>query len=472
MSPKAHRPPNVAALARRPAGTVGTPQVITAIERAIHAQRWDLAFRQAHQLLRTYPEGSPVSVRAAYLAAIGAFQMRLYDDAITLTEYVTLWAPGSPEAWQNLAQYYHAANRLADAATAARRALLLRPEFSQAEVALGALLEEQGDTEGAALCFARALARPSSTPEADYNRSPLALRAGDFARGWPWYEARWRCPAYVAEYGRPDLTAPRWTPETAPGHGYVWGEQGFGDQLQFARYVPPLLAAGHQVTLAVHPALVRLAQAWTGPGLTIQSFTDPPPAHDWHAPLLSIAAQCTPDLGAIPPVWPLPIAPRALPGERRVGLCWAGSERHHGDRLRSAPLHTLPPLLAAGEAAGRVTWVNLVHGPRAVDFTRAVARHVGSALDPMPAVQDWADTAAIVAACDVVVTVDTGLAHLAATLGRPTLILLPVTGEWRWLEGRTDSPWYPSATLVRHPAGGDWAHVLQTAATLLPSLLG
>lgn len=417
----------------------------------------------------------PVMLRAMFLAALCAYQMRLYGDAAALMEAVRSAQWENPDVHYNLGLMYDAVGALDQAAESYRVALALKHDNPATETNLGNVLRQMGDEAGAELCYQRVLERAPTDPEARYNLSHVLLVRGDLARGFQEFEQRWACEGYVAEYGRPDLTQPRWTPDSTARRVLVHAEQGFGDTLQFIRYLPVLVERGLEVTFEVQPQLRRLLQQLERPRLTIISRGDPIPAHDAQIPLLSLTYALGTDAVSIPPLRPIHAEPGRLELPEfdgiRIGVCWAGNPNHHNNRNRSAALRALAPLFHTP----RTHWVSLQVGHGAADFAIA-APHLlhwerqtimNRLTDVSGHLRDFADTAALIASLDLVITVDTSIAHLAATLGRPTWLLLPHLAEWRWQQGRPDSPWYPTARLFRQPTRGDWLSVAKQLRTEL-----
>ncbi|MCU0623210.1 MAG: hypothetical protein MUF53_05015 [Gemmatimonadaceae bacterium] len=309
-------------------------------------------------------------------------------------------------------------------------------------------------SDGEALARA-ALALDASDADAALNLSVALLAQQRWADGWTHYDARWRTTHAIG--ARRDWPGRRWRGEAAGGETgsgdilLVHAEQGFGDTLQFVRFLPALRRPGRTVVLAAQPALVRYLQ---GSGLAdaVVPMDAPPPDATWHVPLLSVPSyvDMAGDVSLGRAYLPRPpVARRDPSAPLRFGLVWAGSPTHANDARRSIALDTLAPLLHLPGT----TWQSLQQGPRADELARA-----GLPLAPMPPVADFADTARLVATCDVVVSVDTAVAHLAAGMGVPTWILVPAAGrDWRWASaahGRT--PWYESARVVPQAHDGDW----------------
>jgi hypothetical protein len=252
---------------------------------------------------------------------------------------------------------------------------------------------------------------------------------------------------------------------------FIWAEQGFGDALQFLRYVPMVAALGHEITMEADGPMLPLIEQLRTDRLHLIARGAPMPEHDSQIPLLSLPAAFGTTLETIPPIVPLrataPCPVHLVPGFK-AGLVWGGNPNHHNDRHRSAPLDQLTPLF---DVAG-VTWYNLQLPPRGGEFCldlHARQAHVTQPLDRQQSrlrdvaghLRNFADTAALLVELDVVVTVDTAVAHLAATLGVPTWLMLPHIPEWRWLEEREDSPWYPSVRLWRQSSAGAWRELAE-----------
>jgi thioredoxin-like negative regulator of GroEL len=348
---------------------------------------------------------------------------------------------------------------------------------------LGQTLRHQGEFDAALAAHDAALARNPSDARIRLNRAVALLAAGRLEAAWADFECRQRLS------GGPPMPPERLLPSLDPGPDLtgrtvlVTHEEGFGDTVQFARYLPMLAARGARVLAWVPPELTRLLA--DAPGLAGLVPPDaPPPAFDWHCPfcslprafattLATIPAQI-PYLGADPALaaaWAGRLAAEGLPaGGLRVGLVWAGQARPWLpgftvlDRRRSTTLASFAPL---GEVPG-VRFVSLQKGPAA---GQARTPPPGLALfDPMARVSDFADTAAIVANLDVVVSVDTAVVHLAGALGKPVLLLNRYDSCWRWMYGRADSPWYPSLRIFRQSRPGDWTPVMAEAARALSVL--
>jgi tetratricopeptide (TPR) repeat protein len=375
-----------------------------------------------------------------------------------------------PEAHYNRGNALRELGRLEDAIASYERALRLRPDFLGPLVNRARTLRDLGRFGAALAGNARALALAPDLAEAHLNQAMIHLLQGDFARGLPEFEWRWRDAQLAA--ARRDFAVPRWhgDADLAGRTLLIHAEQGLGDTLQFARYAPLLAAAGARVVLEVQPPLKNLLRSLPG-GIEVVARGDALPPFDLHCPLLSLPLALGTRLDSIPAAvpylqpdtsrlasWQARLGPASGP---RVGLIWSGNPDHNNDRNRSLPLAALAPLFRP-----ELEFVSLQPAIRAADLETLhdlslPLRHFGDDL------HDFADTAALASCVDLIIAVDTAGAHLAGALGRPLWLLLPWLPDWRWLLGREDSPWYPTARLFRQPRTQDWASVLNAVARCL-----
>lgn len=439
----------------------------------------------------------------AAIALLGAGRL---DEAAVALGGIVRADPGHAPAWNNLGIALRRLRRFNLAEAALRRGLAL-PEgdtegawsnlgnvlrdqgrFDEAEAAFAAairaggsagtrynaalLLRDRGRLDEALAMIAPAVAADPANPRYAWDLALMLLQAGDWGRGFAAYEARWRLPGVA----RPASEQPWWQGEPLAGRTLLLvGEQGMGDAIQFARFIPQIRRDGGRIILAVRKPLLRLMQA--APALAdvaVVEATAELPAHDLLLPLMSLPRV----LGATPETLPPPLgfgvgdsaraaasarfSPRA--GRRRVGLVWAGSAGHRNDRNRSARFESFLPLLADPGLDVQ----SLQIGPRAADA--AAAAHAGLIGDLAPAIDDFLDTAAFLLTIDVLVSVDTGIVHLAGSLGVPTVVVVPEACDWRWGIAASDTPWYPSLGLIRQPRQGDWAAAMDRLAATLATM--
>ena len=296
------------------------------------------------------------------------------------------------------------------------------------------------------------------------------LALGRFKEGWQGYESRWLDPKFCADTR--DYPAPLWLGR--PGEAVagrtvlLHAEQGLGDSIQFLRYAPLVRALGARVVLEVQPALLPLVAGLAD--AAIAAGADLPPC-DWHCPLLSLPLALGTELHSIPAAIPYLSAPAARLAEwaarlgprngPRVGIAFSGSPEHPEDALRSIPAALWLPLLALPGIEFHVVQKDIRAGDAEALRRAPGVRSHGEHLT------DFADTAAVLAQMDLIVGVDTSVAHLAGAMGRPVWLLLQHSADFRWLRGRTDSPWYPTARLFRQGADGLWEPVLNEVAAAL-----
>ena len=293
-----------------------------------------------------------------------------------------------------------------------------------------------------------------------WNRSLLSLRLGDMPGGWDQYEARWLMPGLVVP--ERNFPQPRWQGQPFARRTLLLHfEQGLGDTLMFVRYATQAKALGGRVLLAAQVPLADLVATCPGVDEVIPHGAPLPP-FDFHLPLLSLPAVFRTTLDSIPAEVPYLDIPTTVPnrewiartlavsqGQTRIGLVWAGSRTHKGDAQRSIP----PSVFEALGALHDVAWYSFQ-----IDTVDLPSLPGLISLDPM--LRNLSSTAYALSGMDLVITVDTALAHLAGALGIPTLLLLPFFPDWRWLLGREDSPWYPTLRLYRQSMPGDWSGVL------------
>ena len=388
---------------------------------------------------------------------------RVDEALIVLTESLAQ-RPNDAEAW-NCKGACHYQRRDLDAAIAAyEQAIRHRPDYAEDHKNLGAAQFELGNQAQAIAHYRMAIAQSPDYWDAHFHLACALLRQGDFPEGWAEYEWRRRIPQF------PNIHCPQpeWQGESLAGKTILlYGEQGFGDVLQFCRYAPILAESAAKVILVVRPALVRLLESLAGNVVIIPSG-QPVPAFHVHVPLLSVPGLLGTDLATIPAAIPYLHADKEKWRERlanvpgmKVGLVWSGDPRPMDlecnlvDRRRSLALAQFAPLAAVPG----VTLVSLQKGAGAAQVAQ-----IPGLLDVMDEMDDFADTASLVSALDLVISVDTSMVHLTGALGVPVWVLSRFDGCWRWLLGRDDSPWYPSAKMYRQSQSGEWGDVMERIA--------
>jgi tetratricopeptide (TPR) repeat protein len=357
--------------------------------------------------------------------------------------------------------------RLDEALASYDRALAIDPRLAAAANNRGLVLHELGRLDAAKASYRHALALEPDNADAHWNLSLTLLLQGDFADGWPEYEWRWRRTEVRDD--APVHDRPLWLGDDDLHDRTILlqAEQGLGDTIQFCRYVPRVAALGAKVVLEVQPALVPLLGRVEGVTRLV-GRGESLPAYDCHCPLLSLPLAFKTGLADISglPYLQAPMEKRtaweAILGERRaprIGLVWSGSTGHQNDRNRSIPLADYRQILRRG-----ISYHCLQKEIRPAD--RAVLAGHPEIRTFEAELKDFADTAALIELMDLVITVDTSVAHLAGAMGKEAWVLLPFMPDWRWLLNRADSPWYESVRLFRQPEAGDWQGVLSEVARM------
>jgi len=425
------------------------------------------SLRRFKEALISYEEGLRIAPTHAELLnrrGVALLELGRPREAREDFERVLAADPGHLDALGNLGNALIRLNRPADALAAYDRALQSAPANAQLLTNRAVALRRLDRPHEALMSVASALAARPNFAQARFVQSVAQLTLGDFAAGWRGYEARWAVGALASQ--RRTFTAPLWLGRE-PLEGktiLLHAEQGFGDTIQFVRYAPLLAARGATVVLEVQPPLVRLLSRMPGVAAVV-ARRQPLPAFDFHCPLLSLPLACATAPATIPADIPY-LAPdpadaalvrERLPRQRPlIGLVWAGEPSHDNDLNRSIRLQTLLPLIDRTDVA----FVSLQHEVR--DDDAPLLQNRANVLRLGEEFRDFADAAAAIGALDAVIAVDTAVAHLAGAMGKPLFLLLPFAADFRWLRERQDSPWYPSARLLRQPKFGDWDSVIET----------
>ncbi len=431
------------------------------------AGRPDMALasgRRAVALNPNYPE-------AHSNLGVAHYELKQFDEAVAAHRRAIALKPDFALAHSNLGNAFYGLRQFDRAVECYRQAVTLRPDFADAWSNLGTSLHHAGRYEEAAVCLRRAMALDPESANARSGLGILLLMRGDLAEGWEEYEWRLRS----TEVRLPYVPQRPWRGESLRGrHIYVHGEQGFGDTLQFARYIPLLSARGASVTFRVQQGLVGLMRQ-SLPGIDVLGDRGAPARiPEFESALLSLPHVVGTRLETIPATTPyLKADPaeaarwaRRIAGPGlKVGLAWGGNPEHANDARRSIALGQLAPLMATPG----VSFTSLQVGPRTADLTD----HPGFAITDISSdLVGFAATAAAMSALDLVITVDSAVAHLAGALAKPTWLLTPWVSDWRWFLGREDSPWYPTMRLFRQREGEGWDEIAQSVAAELAAVAG
>lgn len=395
-----------------------------------------------------------------------------FDDALPLFEHLIATDPDHADNWSCHGVALASLMRLEEALTSFEKGLELDPDSLRARNGKGMALVALGRLDEAILEYKKAAALHVGNPMTHGNLAFAELASGNLPDGFANYE--WRRKDGPIGKGQRNYPQPEWAGESLAGKTLLLHpEQGLGDVVQFARFVPRLIAQGARVIVETPPALATLLGSLAG-NPTIIRTGDAPPPFDLHAPLMSLAHKLAITLDTIPAEIPY-LNPdetkRAAWRERlatlkgkRVGICWSGHRIHRNDHARSTSFATFAPVLEADD----ISFVSLQREVREADEPQL--RATPNVTDWMSEVADFADTAALIAELDLVITVDTSVAHVAGAVGKPVWILITSAPDWRWLLNRDSSPWYPTARLFRQTKLGEWNGVIASVRSALQEL--
>ena len=417
---------------------------------------------------------APTQFESHLRRGIALAMLERHEEALASFDLAILLNPNSAEAFDNRGVALGRLSRPNEALTSFFRATELQPDYADAHSNAANALKNLQKYREALSRFDRALSFKPEDPVSTWGKALIHLSLGEFREGWALYESRFRLP-HLRPLQR-SFDVPRWSgKEDLHGHTLlVHAEQGLGDTLQFCRYIPRLEASGARVVFEVQPVLIPLLNSLKIRGLLVGSG-EPLPPFDLHCPLLSLPSALGTEINSIPGGVPYLMAdPAAVEkwqrrlaplGGLKVGINWQGNleaEKQNSLQGRSFPLLVAAPLARIPA----IHLISLQKGPGAeernrVDFGAALAQLT----DPLVmGPEEFADTAAMLMALDLVVTSDTALAHLAGALGVSVWVVLPAVPDWRWLTDRGDSPWYPTMRLFRQQTAGDWDAVFGQVA--------
>ncbi len=377
--------------------------------------------------------------------------------------------PRNADAHYNLGLALQNLRRPVEAMAAYRQALALRPNHVNTLINQALLYQEQPELDAAIACCEQVLRLEPAHAEAHWQLGTALLAKGQWERGWPEYEWRWKLKDFTTPAGA--FPQPLWDGCELGGRRILLhSEQGYGDVIQFIRYAPLVAQRGGEVLLGCPEALTALLAR--APGVSrVATGRAGLPAFDFHAPLLSLPAIFRTTQATVPAKVPyltppkevFPIGPTEA-GCLKVGLAWAGDAKHKNDHNRSMPVTHFGPLMGLPG----VQWFSLQAGPRASDL--AQVPWANRLTDLGARFANFDQTASAIVQLDLVISVNTAVAHLAGALGKPTWTLLPFAGEWRWMVHRSDSPWYPTLRLFRQSQPGDWPGLMDRVRGALAQL--
>jgi tetratricopeptide (TPR) repeat protein len=425
-----------------------------------------LAWQRAIQLKPDFAEA---------LANLGAAlaQQKKFSEAATVLRKAVQLNPKFAPAHNNLANVLNELEETDAAMAEWRAAIELAPNYFDALTNLGRALQIRGEPAAALEFLDRAVALKPDDPDARFLRGLSLLVRGDLAAGFADYAYRLKCTGFDV-HGRRFAQGEWDGGDVAFKTFLIHTEQGLGDTIQFIRYAPLLAERGARVIVECPPDLTDLLRTVRGVDDVIPR-PNPLPAFDVHAGVLDLPRLFGTTLDTIPANVPYVSANESRiaawrdvlasdPPGKRVGLVWSGNPKHTNDRNRSIPLREFEPLADLPN----LNFFSLQKGPAAGQMSDSTLRL--RLIDHTARLHDFADTAAMISLLDVVITVDTSVAHLAGAMGKPTWVLLPKVPDWRWMLDRADSPWYPTVRLMRQRQAGEWAGVIDAVASALQSI--
>lgn len=415
---------------------------------------------------------SQKDLQALIQLGFALIQLKEWRRAAAAYEQIGPLLPRDHRVWSNLSYLYERAGEMSLAEDRAHKAIRIAPNCEEAWNNLGLALRGQHRFPQAIQAFQQALARQPELALAEFNLATTRLLLGNGELGWPGYESRFR----IADARLRMASSPRWYGDAlSSGKLHVFADQGLGDTMQFARFLPDAKSRSQTtVVLSCQPELVSLLTGIAGADEVCAWDQEP------EGIAAEIAVSSLPGLFGIepqaPPIMEPYLAPLSAPlksslaellsdispGRRRIGLAWQGNPRQGQDEVRSIPLYRLLPLAQVPNA----TWISLQVGDEGRDQLDEVADR-WPIVDLGARLESFADTAAVMSQLDLVITVDTAVAHLAGALGRPVWTLLCHTPDWRWGIAGSDCPWYPTMRLFRQPRWGDWDRVAHDVCAAL-----
>ena len=443
-------------------------QALARAQAAAQAKRFGEASGICSDLLATQPDLAPALALSGMVAAHAGD----IDRAVQLLERAVGRQPGVAAWYGNLCTLYRLLYRLQDALNAGTQAIRLAPNNSDYLVNLSLVFTDLDERDRATACLLRALGVNAEHADAHLALAQNLLALGEFEPGWLEYE--WRNMTEAGRGQLPKITSAPWNGMRIPsGRILLVGDQGYGDTIQFCRYIPMVAERCHEVILGCSVEMLSLLKRM--PGVTHAHHRwNEIPGHAAYCRLSSLPGLFHTTIDTIPTgvpylapdparvaAWAERLSAQFPAGVKRVGLAWTGRPTHPNDRRRSVPLGRLAPIGAVDGHA----FISLQKPFPSAD-TEAVKRFPGLA-DISADLTDFDETAAIIANLDLVITVDTSMGHLAGAIGKPAWILLSKASDWRWLIDRHDTPWYPTVRLFRQSVPGAWDPAIADVATAL-----
>lgn len=400
-------------------------------------------------------------------------ELKHYDEALAAYDRALSIRSDLESAWLGRGTVFHDLRRYDEAIAAYDKALSIKPDLEGAWIGRGNAFYAQNCDAEALACYDKAIESKPDLPEGHWAKALVKLKLGDYEEGWRLYETRWKTKDFTSP--KRNFAGPLWLNnfDIKGKTLLVYWEQGFGDTIQYCRYVDGLRATGANIVFEVQKPLFSLirSQNWD---CDVIAYGDAIPPFDAHCPLMSLPLAFGTRLDSIPDKVPylfsagprssdLDIRSASRSDALRIGLVWSGNPGQQNDFRRSIKLQDIVPLLEADCA-----WFAIQKDVRSDD--QAFMKSNNRIADLSQRISTFEDTASIIESLDLVISVDTSVAHLAGAMGKPVWILLPVHHDFRWPTDRTDSPWYPTARLYRQTQDGQWSDVLELVSRDLKAL--
>ena len=432
---------------------------------------WPQCVRRYAQVLSTRP-----GLIEAYNNMGAAYRhMGQYEHALKCFQKAGHLAPDHPKVQYNLGHTHYLREHYSEALAHLIRAIELRSDYTDAWNVAALVFKAEGDYDRALAYLNHAIDLSPQQSEARWNRAALLLLKGREGLGWRDYECRFKIPHWRSIYPR-RLKGPRWDGQAAPDSTIlVHDEQGLGDTFQFVRYLPLVKKNCKRVIFETRKELLDLLGSCSGFDEIVERGSDSPMAarYDYHIPLMSLPGLFTRNISSSPFPTPYITAPpekvemwgKILPkGKLRVGVVWAGRPQHANDANRSCPLERLTPLFQHNE----IVFIGLQRG---VDERLVFSGNHSNFSNLGGDLHNFTDTAGILENLDLLLTVDTSVAHLAGAMGRPVWVMLPFVPDWRWGLESSRTHWYPSMRLFRQKRPKDWGSLISEINGELPKLI-
>ena len=400
-----------------------------------------------------------------------------FEEAMDCYRRALQFDPGLADAHTNLGDLFIKLGQPEQAEASLQQAARLQPQNADYQFNLATFYKEQLNLGKANQYYEQAIRLKPEYAAAHWNKSCVLLLSGNFPEGWQEHRWRFQNQYEIKRFQLPVFSQPRWQGESLEGKRIlVYREQGIGDTLQFVRYLPLVKARGAYTIFACQQSLLDLLEDVSGID-NLQLFSEGLATEvdfDYHCPLLDLPDIFGTTLETIPAEIPyIGVDPQrkrywqaklAADNRVKVGLVWAGNPNHNNDRNRSCPLELFAPLMQVSD----ITFYSLQKGADGEQVNKLPPGM--SLIDYTDELHDFADTAAFIEQLDLVISVDTSVAHLAGAMGKPVWTLLPYVPDWRWMLQREDSPWYPTMRLFRQTAKGEWGPVFQRLVDALVRL--